>query len=116
MIVVPGVGLLVSCKERRCEGGGLSCEANMLLSICIFGALSIVEVTTYWSFGCSVIWWLRAFMKGRIRAVIWVVVLSSTVQEWPSLVLLDMFLYHDGTGPNEGKGWKQPLYGTAHYI
>ena len=68
--------------------GALVCKADVLKGACISGALPIVKVTTCWSSGCSAIWWsrtLQAVTKGRVRAVVWVVVLSPTVRAWPSL-------------------------------
>ena len=35
--------------------GTLACETDVLKGAYIFGALSVVKVTTYWSSGCSAI-------------------------------------------------------------
>ena len=68
--------------------GTLTCKADVLKSACISGALPVVKFTAYWNSGCSAIWWsraLRAVTKGRVRAVVWVVIFSPTVRAWPPL-------------------------------
>ena len=48
----------------------------------------VYVVTAYWRSGFSAIRWssaLRAVTKGRVRAVVWEVVLGTTIGTWPTL-------------------------------